>query len=364
MIIPQYILIISNSARMLAQAAANTGMKPLVIDLFADLDTQRYAQAFCKTPSLAVAHLVTAVDFFIKRYAVTHAIYGSGFEYYPESLHYLDTRLILLGNTPDTFARLQNKADFFTVLTDLDISYPEVSFTVPDGPMWLVKPLQGQGGVGIKHYQQASSEQSIYWQQYQQGTPQSVLFLADGKRAQVIGFNTQWTVNSSAGETFIFSGVINSSSLSIKQKTLISGWLARLVPEYGLNGLNSMDFIQYGKGIYVLEINPRLSASMQLYDANVLIRHIRASQGDITDEPLVQEGYTGYQIIYAGQDGVIPDAMEWPEMCMDLPQSGVNYRKGQPICSIICRHSTPRTVFGQLQFQQQQLLNQLQTGSP
>jgi len=363
-VIPEYILIIASSVRMSAQAADNAGLKPLVIDLFADLDTQHCAEAFRQIPSLAVAHLIPAVDFFIERYAVTHVIYGSGFECYPESLFYLNNRLILLGNSPDTFTRLQNKPGFFAVLSDQDIPYPEVSFNAPEcAGHWLVKPMQGQGGIGIKYYRHDSAEALVYWQKYQQGSAQSVLFLADGQAAQVIGFNTQWTVKSGADEAFIFSGVINSSGLSIKHKILISDWLARLVPTFGLKGLNSLDFIQNGNELYVLEINPRLSASMQLYDTDLLIRHILASQGAMPLNTIVQVGCTGYQIIYAAQDVFIPEAFEWPEDCMDLPPAGVNYRKGQPICSIIARHNTPRHVFEQLQLKQQQLFNQLQKGS-
>ena len=362
-VIPGYLLIIAGSARMAAQAAVGAGLKPLVIDLFADLDTQQYAEAFCRVPSLAVKHLIPAVDFFIERYAVAHAIYGSGFEYYPESLYYLDKHMTLLGNSPDTFASLQNKQDFFAALSSLAIPYPDTSFNAPEDnaheePVWLVKPLQGQGGVGIKYYF-GNADASVYWQKYQYGTPQSVLFLADGRHAQVIGFNTQWTVNSGTGDGFVFSGIINRSALSIEQKALISRWVAKLVPIFGLSGLNTMDFIQHDKDIYVLEINPRLSASMQLYDAGLLIGHIRASQGDMPEYPAVQDGCTGYQIIYAEQDRAIPDAFEWPEACMDLPASGVNYRKGQPICSIIARHKTPRHVFEQLQHKQQQLFKQL-----
>jgi len=362
-LIPEYLLMIAGSARMAAQAAACAGLKPLVIDLFADLDTQQYAEAFCRVPSLAVKDLVPAVDFFIERYAVAHAIYGSGFEYYPESLYYLGKHMTLLGNSPDTFAGLQNKQDFFSVLSSLAIPYPDTSFNAPEDnaheePVWLFKPLQGQGGVGIK-VDDGNADASVYWQKYQYGTPQSVLFLADGRSAQVIGFNTQWTVSSGAGDGFVFSGIINCSALSIEQKALISRWLAKLVPIFGLSGLNTMDFIQDDKDLYVLEINPRLSASMQLYDAGLLLGHIRASQGDMPEYPAVQGGCTGYQIIYAEQDMVIPDAFEWPEACMDLPASGVNYRKGQPICSMIARHKTPRHVFEQLQHKQQQLFKQL-----
>ncbi len=191
------VLIAASSGRMLAQAAKNAGLKPLVIDLFADLDTQSYAEDFRRIKSLAGQDMAPAVDYFIQRYAVTRVIYGSGFEYYPESLRYLASRLTVLGNHPDVFAKLQNKQAFFSTLDDLNIPHPEVVFSAPDSADgWLLKPMQGQGGIGIKRYRAGDgADNSVYWQKFQAGTPHSALFLADGQRVQIVGFNTQWSVS-------------------------------------------------------------------------------------------------------------------------------------------------------------------------
>jgi predicted ATP-grasp superfamily ATP-dependent carboligase len=338
---------------MLAQAAKNAGLKPLVIDLFADLDTQCHAEAFKHIPSLAEKHLIPALDYFIEHYAVAHVIYGSGFEYYPESLHYLGSRLLVLGNQPDIFVKLHNKPVFFSILDKLNIPYPEVSFKAPDrADNWLVKPMQGQGGLGIKGYHpKEPTESVVYWQKYQAGIQYSVLFLADGQEMQTIGFNTQWTVSLSENKEFIFSGITNSCDLLNEQKKLIKGWLKKLVPVFALKGLNSLDFIQAGDKSFVLEINPRPSASMQLYDADLFNRHIKASQGELIDCRL-HSGYTGYQIVYAEQDILIPEAFAWPPWCMDLPGFGVMCRKGQPICSIIAHKKRAQAVMNELSIKQ------------
>lgn len=392
----QYLLVIAGSGRMLAQSVRKAGLKALVIDLYADLDTRCHAHAYLQVPSLAKEHLAPAVEFFIQHYPVAHLIYGSGFEYHPESLDYLDKRLTLLGNSPETFKRLQNKADFFTTLGSLNIAYPETVFTEPDaGEDWLVKPLQGQGGVGIKrHHRQLgyafmplrvsrtlkpipiisaamekvrdaypTTTQTVYWQKYQQGKAHSVLFLADGQRFEVIGFNTQWTVKLGESEAFLFAGIINHADLTAACKDTLTQWLSRIVPAFKLKGLNSLDFMQQGDSSRVLEINPRLSAGMQLYDGDLLSAHIDASRGEMRQVNGMQSVYTAYQIVYAEQDVVIPDAFEWPEGCVDLPATGVLCRKTQPICSMIARHKTPQAVFKQLQLKQQALLKQLQTGS-
>jgi methenyltetrahydromethanopterin cyclohydrolase len=355
------ILIIASSGRMLAQAAKNAGLKPLVIDLFADLDTQSCAEAFQQIHSLAEEHITPAVDYFIKHYAVAHVIYGSGFEYYPKSLYYLNSRLIILGNHPDTFAKLQNKQAFFSVLDELNIPYPEVAFSAPEyTDNWLTKPLQGHGGRGIKHYHRNyNAGSAVYWQKYQVGTQNSVLFLADGQQVQVIGFNTQSITRLSETQEFVFSGVVNSSELLNEQKSLITDWLNKLVPVFALKGLNSLDFIQSANCSYVLEINPRPSASIQLYDVDLLIRHIKASKGTFADCLPVYKDYKGYQIVYAEHDLIIPDKFEWPEWCMDLPESGSIIRTAQPVCSIIAHQKLSQQIAEQLLIKRQIIISKI-----
>ena len=348
-----YILIIAGSARMLAQAARTAGLRPLLIDLYADLDAQGYVQDFKQIPSLAAEHLIPAVDYFIKAYAVTAVIYGSGFERYPESLRYLARRLRVLGNTPETFIKLHDKPAFFSGLDRLNIPYPRVCFKPPTfADNWLLKPMQGQGGVGIKHHHPKGCVGSaVYWQKYQAGTQHSVLFLADGQGVQVIGFNTQWVADLGVNRRFMFSGIINHCDLPRILQQQITSWLRQLVPLFGLKGLNALDFIRSGDDIWVLEINPRPSASMQLYDADLLTRHIKASLGELTDYPQ-SSGYTGYQIVYAQQHVMIPDGFAWPDGCMDLPGSGVICRTGQPICSIIAHQKRADSVMDALLTQQ------------
>jgi methenyltetrahydromethanopterin cyclohydrolase len=361
---------------MLAQAAKNAGLQPLVIDLFADLDTQAYATDFRQIKSLSKQDMVPAVEYFIERYAVAEVIYGSGFENHLDSLTYLDSRLTLLGNSPEAFAIQLNKQQFFSSLTELNIPFPEVVFTPPecvDG--WLVKPMQGQGGIGIKHYLATDDDKDLfYWQKFQTGVPHSVLFLADSQDLQVIGFNRQWSVCLSESQSFVFSGVINRTELPDWHKAEITAWLKQIVPVFGLKGLNSLDFISAENCSYVLEINPRPSASMQLYNDNLLVRHIQSCVGTVvgaTSVALSQEigrlksppqiGYQiGYQIVYADRDLQIPEQFIWPDWCMDLPKSGNIYHTGLPICSIIAHQNELQSVEEQLLTRQQLIINQLQ----
>jgi methenyltetrahydromethanopterin cyclohydrolase len=346
---------------MLAQAANKAGFMPLVIDQYADLDTRQYAFAWRKTLSLSLSDLVPSIEELLAKYKVTELVYGSGFECYPESLAFLNSRLTVYGNQPATFGNVQNKPAFFTACTELAIPYPPVSFTKPaSDDAWLVKPIQGQGGVGIKRYNASNiSNQACYWQKYQLGTQHSVLFLANGSDVQVIGFNTQWTINNQEDAEFVFAGIINACRLTDQQQCQIVVWIKQLVLRFGLRGLNSLDFIQDGDDSYVLEINPRPSASMQLYESDLFHKHILACQGILT-EISEKQGCIGFQYIYAERDMVIPELFIWPEWCMDIPAPATLIYTGQPICSIIAQKNQPEQVLAQLMLRQQQLFKQFE----
>lgn len=356
-----YMLVIANSARMLAQAARLAGFKPLVIDLYGDQDTVRYAEAFQKAGSLAAIDLNEALDTIIDRYPVACAVYGCGFECYPDSLRMLADRLALLGNSPEVFALQHDKRALFSSLDMLGIPHPDVQFFPPDCDNgWLVKSMQGFGGTGIRKYLgNDDTGTDTYWQRFQKGVAHSVLFLANGKQSQIVGFNRQWTTRLDGQSAFVFAGVINHTWLTDGQKAKLVAWLEKLVPAFSLKGLNSLDFIQDGEDSYVLEINPRPPASMQLYVADLFIRHINACNGELADLKLKQSEISGYQIVYAQQNLLIPEGFQWPQGIHDIPQVNTRIGIGQPICSMITRTHDPDTVMQQLHNQQISIINAL-----
>ncbi len=357
-----YLLIVANSARMLAQAAVQAGFLPLVIDTYADQDTGGYAEKILCISSLEQKFLRSAVETMTKLFPVQQVIYGSGFENFPESLLLLESLLTVLGNKFNVFNRLQDERSFFAGLNELNISYPEVVYNSPvqDGA-WLFKPSKSYGGVGIcRTYPFKQSEISVYWQKYQSGIPHSVLFLANGKHSQIIGFNEQSTIALNNTNEFIFSGIINSTELTKKQKTQLIFWVDTLTARYSLRGLNSLDFIQDGGELFILEVNSRPPASMQLYDADLLNRHIKACQGELIDYSYPQTDISGYQVIYASQPCRISENMIWPEGAMDLLREGSEINTGQPICSIIAHCATAALVREQLKIKNQFIVNQIE----
>lgn len=268
---------------------------------------------------------------------VAGLVYGSGLECIPELLEQASAHLPLCGNATEVLARLKSPRTFFSLLDSLGIPYPESCFERPGRPEgWLSKPGCGEGGKRVAFPAATAEAGDAYFQRHIAGTPMSALFLADGRKACLVGFNELWT-EAVAGQPFLFAGAVNRPALDAFRREQVIGWVRRLVAETGLKGLNSLDFMVDGEACWVLEVNPRPSATLALYDEDVagglLAAHIRACAGYLP-EALPVMAPRAWRIVYAPQRLAVPDDLAWPAWCADLPATGSIVEAGRPVCSV------------------------------
>jgi uncharacterized protein len=269
-------------------------------------------------------------------------IYGSGFEGRTGLLAKLARGRTLFGNPPDTVTRLKDPVHFFPLLDSFGIAYPETRLDSPaDVSGWLVKRTGGAGG---SHVRPARSRHRArpgrYFQKLQSGRTLSVLFAADGRDARVIGVNEQWTAGIAQCAPYCYGGAVSGISLPDGVQARIATALGRLVRGTGLVGLNGLDFILDDDAPYVLEINPRPTATIDLYDADIegglLALHIRACRGELRE--IQWSGHSrAHAIVYATDALRVPAGMNWPAWCTDIPESGSLIPAGAPICSVHAR---------------------------
>ena len=353
----KYLLIIATSGRMLAQLSQQSGYTSIVIDCFADMDTQSMALDYVKVDSLALNDLQPAIAALKNEYDLSLLIYGSGFECHSESLAYLHKNFTVLGNSSNTFNRVINKPCFFSSLSNMHITYPTTLFSPPIKKMasWLFKPLYGEGGRGIKHYHHhhVANPSLGYWQKQIMGDSLSVLFLANKVNFKIIGFHRQYVAHD-----FIFSNIITYPAVDKTVQQTLTSWLALLVTAFKLNGLNSLDFIVKNNQCYVLEINPRLSASVQLYDG-LLSTHIDCCLSGQLIKPTISPAYHAYFVFYAQTDLTIPAKICWPPWVVDIPHSNTLIYTQAPICSIIASGQSEQQVTDLLHLRYHQLTHLL-----
>ncbi len=334
---------IAVSGRALAQSAARAARRVIVIDAFGDADTRAVGPVFDaglrhgigldgKRVLAALSRATTGENATI--------VTGSGFERHPEWLDRIATRGQLRANPSRVVAALKDPAIAFEVLAALGWPTPETSTSVPPVRAgWLQKRIGGAGGVHVRRAVGARHSANAYYQCEHAGMPMSVTFLADGERAHVLGFNRLLTT--AVGRApFCYAGAISGATLPVDERKTWQQRLDRLVRVTALRGLNGIDFLWDQGQARVLEINPRPTASFELYDPDVeggLVQwHVRSFDERIGNGPPTPTASLsrGLLVVYAERTVAIPAAVTWPAWCHDLPRPGSIVQAGAPVLSV------------------------------
>jgi len=335
------VLIAAISGRALAQSAQRGGYQPLVVDFFGDQDTLQIARDHVRlTGSLAngIAEnaLRVALERLADRYRPTGIVCGSGFEDRPQLLESVAARWPLLGNSAKTVTEVKNPEMLSTICGRLAIPFPEFSLTKPSNPTdWLAKRIGGAGGSHITPASQPVGR-AVYYQRKVPGIPTSLLFLADGARSTVIGFSSQW-VSGAARKPYRYGGAVQPATLTPHMATLLSTAVDRLVAATPMIGLNSADFHIDGERFWLLDVNPRPGATLDIFElpeGSLFDRHIAACAGRLTAAPRYPAGAKAAAIVYAEDDVSSVPALDWPDWTADRPQPGITIKAGEPLCTV------------------------------
>ncbi|HEX6104222.1 MAG TPA: ATP-grasp domain-containing protein [Gemmatimonadales bacterium] len=334
-------LIVAVTGRALAVSAARGGHRAVVLDCFADRDTRAVAAA-CRS---VVSTRGLRFDPRALRRAVealapgSPLVYGSGFEGATGLLGRIAAGRPLYGNGPETVAAVRDPARFFPLLDRLGLAHPEVRLARPaDGTAWVVKRAGGAGGAHVRRVGSERPTADSYYQRFERGRTLSVLFLADRARAHVLGVNQQWTAPARHGLSFLYGGAVGGIQLPPAVEREIRDGLDALVAATGLVGLNGLDFILRGTRWLVLELNPRPTATAELYDADyargLFDRHLRACQGELPRRPAAARAVRAHAVVYAAAPAVAGGDFAFPSWCRDVPVVGTRVGPGDPVCTV------------------------------
>lgn len=328
------------SARPFVGAAAAAGHAVVAADLFCDAETRRDARQAYALPygdggfdaeqlRQTLLPLLTEDDAFV---------YGSGFETQPELLAAIAQRCSLWGNPPETVRSAKEPGRFFSLLAELGIPHPETSLQPPAAATgWLAKRCGGSGGTHV----QPLPARGDYYQKVVPGRPCTLLFLADGCGAiSVIGYNEQWLA-SVPGQPYLYGGAVSQARLPHSVQAGMHQAARELSRALGLRGLNSLDCMVDDERWWVLEVNPRLSATFALYDvaqrgARLFEAHRQACAGQLA-APLEAEPAQAHLIYYAPFALRLKADVAWPAWAVDRPHGPVQLAAGEPLCSVVAQ---------------------------
>ena len=333
------VLIVAQSGRFLAQLAHRAGYSIWVADCFGDQDTLAIADRWLPLADLHDHAAVAKTILDLSQHQPCLLIYGSGIEAFYPALNLLPESINIIGNSAKTIKQVKNPTHFFSLLQQLAIPYPDTSFAADDAQpnRWLSKPICGFGGRLISDQNEQTDSEPYYYQRYINGLNGSVLFLADGHSAQACGFNQQFR-RALSDTPFLLSGLSTPLSLSTTLQRRLEDIVNRIVAHSGLRGFNSLDFIvTTDDDVFILEINPRISASVELIDTEqpLFKQHLAAcldqSMSPFSSTPVQRHLHT----IFAPCDLITPDFIDWPETYHDRPKAKVLIKNGAPICTVL-----------------------------
>lgn len=341
------VLIAAASGRALAASAARGGYAPLVADCFGDLDTLAVACAHRRLPSgiaggMQAAELAPALQQLAAGRQPCGLVWGTGFEDRPELLAELGARWPLLGNDADTVRQIKDPLWFARLCDALGVAHPETAPTAPRQPAgWLRKRRGGAGGAHIRRACDGadSGTDGCYFQREIAGVAVSVLFLAAGGQARVLGCSEQWRAPTPL-RPFRYGGAVRPAAPSPAVADALADTVRRLAAAVPLAGLNSADFLVEGGDCWLLEVNPRPGATLDIFepaDGSLVALHIAACGGRLPPCAPMLSGAAASAIAYAEHDLPALACIDWPAWVHDRPQPGTAIRAGEPVCTVQAR---------------------------
>ena len=389
------LVIAGQSVRAAAQAAQRDGLAVVALDLFGDADTRAASVAWrplAQRPGapwqIDPASLRAALAGFAEEGApITGLAITGGFE--ADAAALADLPLPWLGTPPAAIARVRDPAQFFAALDAYGIAHPAVSLTPVAQPGWLRKDFGASGGWHVQPVEPGAaagvSSPLAYWQQRVDAEPLSLTLLADGHQAALLGLNRQ-LLAPAPGQPYRFGGLIGPLPWSGVLQTRLQGIADRLVPHFGLRGLCSIDLLQVADPLLdeadtlqVLEVNPRLPASLALYGCagGLMHAHVEAClhvghlpQGEALSAlrgQVPDDAVGGFEIVYLPAAWQL-DEFAWHRLhtlaaslgLQDLPAFALQLDVGQPLCTVSARGADASTVAKTLARRHARLLQVMQ----
>ncbi|MEX0936343.1 MAG: ATP-grasp domain-containing protein [Pirellulales bacterium] len=359
------IAIIGASARAAAQSARRAGLSPWAADLFADVDLRACCPAtrIDRYPHQFVSALAAAPP--------GPWMYVGGLENHPELVDQMARQRPLLGVAGQSLRRVRDPFELAAVVRQTGCRYPESRLApndVPTDGTWLVKPRHGSGGIGVLPWhgsRQTLPDKPSYWQARIDGLPAAAVYVAAGGRARLLGVTQQLIGPAWCGTGgFRYAGSLGPLTLENQVRQRLDGLGDCLSEAFELVGLVGVDLVLTPSDVWVVEVNPRYTASVEVLErataVSAIAHHLAACCQGILPTPASMPGSTpesrkwGKAIVFASHSATVPEWLvryamanpprrSWPPAA-DVPHAGTQIAKYHPIMTVFAAGTTLAAV--------------------
>jgi len=358
------VLIVGFSGRAAAGSARRAGVKPIVVDCFADRDTAAYAEVHQCPPE----HFLQGLLPIIEKMPKFPVVFCGGMEHEPELIaairgpseattNYVEFVKTMRGMiTTDGDMRSWMRRRIATHM--LPTRYASwTDYPYADQPT-LTKPYRSGGGVGIRPALPSDPQPGFYLQPLYEGVPYSSSFRRIGSQTDCLG-----TTKQLIGESWLhardysYCGNIGPTTLPEGPAAAIENWGTVVAGFTHFNSHWGFDFV-LGDLPRMIEVNPRYTASMEVLEHSTG-RALLANDLTVPVPP----GIVGKAIYYAPFDLIVPESAAFDEAVAvaadpwalpefaDIPHVGERIAKGTPVVTILTRQADEDAVLAELKRQ-------------
>jgi len=353
--------IVGASARAAAFSALRGGFEPTTADMFADADLERVCSAVREQDypeGLAAWLAATPCDGWL---------YSGALENHPALIDRMAAIRPLAGNCGAALRGARDVLALQQKLAAAGLAFPETRASaagLPQDGSWLCKTGRGASGAGVWKLDGPAAlvraaEQGALFQRCVGGESTAAIFVLGERSTWLAGLTLQWVGPAwgrQAPWRYVGSlGPWHASSPIGEQLRRLEKLLAR---EMGLRGLVGVDLILDDERAWVVEVNPRLTASVEVVEravgTSLVAAHVAACTDPQWDAPKCSV-LTDYRdiarrfakaIYYAPRDATTTEKFcQWalnqssldPSHCRlaDLPHAGESIPQGRPVLTVL-----------------------------
>lgn len=280
---PNSVIIIGASARAATESAVRGGLNVVAIDQFGDRDTRKAADR------VLLFETASQIESLIAALPDLPVIPVGGLESLHEQLENMRTCRNVLAPSSATMQKLRSIEFLENLASEVGIAFPpsfqcgtqadldsRISRSAPH--RWLAKTATGSAGLDVfpvhnigqlQYFYIARPTCGTYIQQRVQGRSIGASYLATASETRLLGVSRS-IVHKTSSRPFLYSGSAGPILLTQHQRELLNQLGQSIVAKVGLRGLFGADLIYDPSSdrIWLLEINPRYTASMELHEAH------------------------------------------------------------------------------------------------
>jgi uncharacterized protein len=356
----QQLIIVGASARAAAFSTIRAGMHPWCADLFADADLR----AACPVTGIDSRSYPNGFERILRGAPDAPWIYTGGLENHPKLIARLASIRPLWGNCEEVLRAVRDPLRLMQALRKANVPVPECRFRPPKAAspgIWLQKPLAGAGGAKIQCWPPESPGKShrCYYQEFISGISASAVYAGIGGQSYFLGATRQligepWLM----AKPFHYCGSIGPLDLSrdVRQGFERIGDL--MVAAFRLRGLFGIDAVIRDDVPYLVEVNPRYTASMEVLELASQLQVINC-QRQAFDKSFSAHGIhvrpervVGKAIVFAPTPLLFPIDGPWlapGSGFADIPMGGTRIEAGWPVMTFLTDGLTPKDVLERMQ---------------